>query len=181
MDSAAWVALIAAAISVTTFGLQFFLMRRQVSIAQQDVDAAAFVDLMNAFRQQSFHRHYNFVTGELRSKYDPLNAVPLFDIDGEDGAAVLDIVYFFQNCAAFADFKIVSEEKMMAFLHLRFSHVWEAVEPYVEAERARLGFKVLSALESYAKEARRRSQYEVHKDMLRSSKHFDPTPHRLPN
>ena len=60
----------------------------------------------------------------------------------------------------------------MTFLHLRFRDVWEAVKPYVQAERERKGFTMLSSLEAYAEHAPTLSEHDVHANLLRSAKRF---------
>lgn len=66
------------------------------------------------------------------------------------------MAYFYQLFAALVALKVLNEQHIVAVLRDRIVHVWQAVEPFVRAERdsdAPTGPYLMRNLEEFAKKA----------------------------
>lgn len=162
------VGLAAVVVSIAALGVSTLLTTKQVALAQRNVNLVGFLELMEEFRRSEFHTRYNYVTTRLRLDCVPTATLGIFDLPEPAYSTVIDIAYFFQNCASYAGYGLLDEEMVMAFVHLRLVAVWTAVEPYVIAERNNnpmTGRHFLGLLESYATKARSISSDEAMKNL----------------
>jgi hypothetical protein len=151
-------------VSIAALTISALLTTRQLRLGRRNVNLAGFLKLMDEFRDVAFHSDYHFVTAELQQEHPPAADLGLFDLPEPARARVISIAYFFQNCASHAGYGLLDEKIVLAFLHLRFSAVWDAIEPYVLAERANnamTGAHFMGFLEMYANKARALQMEEI--------------------
>lgn len=126
---------IAVLISTASVFVSVRMTARQIELSRQALQVSPFYQFMADFRKTDYHDHFNFVVHDLRKKHPPSDELGVYDLPESAKSAVIDVLYFYQNAVSFAAFGLMDEEKVLAFLHLRLIAVWDALAPYIEAER----------------------------------------------
>lgn len=108
------------------------LNSRRNSFARHANSLPALQLLLAEFRKPSFHENYNFVCNDLpaRSADGGISGLSL-----DERQKLYDVGYLFQHLADLCRRDVVDEGEVMATLRYRVQRVWEALEPFVEAER----------------------------------------------
>ncbi len=144
---------IAIIVSFVTLVSSTYLAVRQARLQNRANHIDVFVQLMNEFRDVTFHDKFRYVVSELQIDHPPELGLGIFELPEPARGIVVNIAYYFQNCAAFIGHGLLDEERIVAMLHVRFISVWRAIEPYVLAERQKnltTGKYLLTSLERLA-------------------------------
>lgn len=153
MDGSLLLNFLALFISICAVVVSFVFGRRQVEIARHANHIPALLDLLGEFRKAEFHEQYNFVCVRLGREHAP--ELGLSGLPREAKESVYSIAYFFQALAGLSAAGIIGEPVAMAMVRGRVSAVWNAIEPFVRAERESplVDSRFLSLLENFAADA----------------------------
>ena len=114
---------IAIVVSILSAAISF----RSTQLSKRSLQAPSFLEFMSSFRDEEFHKKFDRILADLP---DVDSSIPLFDIpDDSLRRDTIDVVYFFQNCASFADFRLLDQKLFMVFLHGRVPRLWRVVAP----------------------------------------------------
>lgn len=164
IDTSLALSAIALVVSVVALALSSYLAARQIRLLSQANHIGPFVQLMAEFRDAAFHERYRYVVQKFQIEYPPELGFGIFELPEPARSTVIDITYYFQNCAAFISFGLLDETRIMAMLHVRFISVWDAIRPYVLAERQKnptAGKYLLTSLERFAAYAKSQTEEQA--------------------
>ncbi|PSR58705.1 MULTISPECIES: DUF4760 domain-containing protein [Nocardia] len=142
-------------ISIGSIAVSTTMAVRQQRLSRSANHIPTMSNLMAEFRSPKFHDAHRTVMALPK----PQEAgIGFSDLPDEERDAFVSVVYFYQMIATQIAMGVLNEEVMLARIRARIVAIWDAVEPYVEAERLNNPYgdkHMLSLLEYYAGRARR--------------------------
>ncbi|EIV92633.1 DUF4760 domain-containing protein [Frankia sp. QA3] len=125
------------ALSITALILSFLAVVvsvRQARYARQANHLPLAVDIIQWYRTPDFQDSYACVRDELGS-HSPSQG--LAGLPEPVRKKSLDVAYFFNSIACLVKYGVVDEKFVMAIQHFAILNSWEALRPYIMAERDR--------------------------------------------
>lgn len=144
MESSIAIGLAAVLVSVAALILTTALTVRQVRLLRQSNYIPLVVDLICQYRSRELYDDLVYVSNKLQIEHDPATA--LSDLPPEVRSAILNVAYYYQSFAWLIHFDIMRDE-LSALSRPRIISAWEAVRPYIAAERNRYPGPLLVMLE----------------------------------
>src|SRR3954451_19731960 len=147
MDSGTVLGVAALIVSLVALSLSTTLSVVQARLLRDANHIPAVVELLSEFRKPQLHEDYQYVTQKLRREHGP--QLGISGLPEPAKSAVISVAYYFQTFAFMVGFGIIDERRLfVTALRGRVLAVWNAIEPYVEAERSQQDLHVLAMLET---------------------------------
>jgi len=140
---------------------------RQILLMRNANYVPVLIDLLGQFRSLEFNDNYHFVCTRLAVEHEPASGIS--SLPDEVRAKIFDVAYYFQLFATLAALRVVRDDHIIPVIRDRVVQVWDAIEPFVLAERESTRGKGPSRfrnLEDFAKTARRMQRRPTHRFML---------------
>jgi len=144
----------ALAVSLLALLVSAVFAARQVALMRNANYVPVLIDLLSEFRSLEFNDNYRFVCTRLPIEYE--STAGISGLPDEARAKIYDIAYYYQVFAALTALGVLQDRHIIAVLRDRIVHVWEAMEPFVLAERRlapHTGPFLFRNLEEFAKKA----------------------------
>jgi hypothetical protein len=141
-------------VSLLALGASGVTARRQIVLQKHANYAPILLGTLSEFRSGKFHRDHAFVCERLPVEHSPQNGISGLPEDVQD--RIYSVAYFYQNFSALISLGVMDVRHVMPILRGRLIPLWEAISPFVEAERSASGYPrthMMTALESLAEQA----------------------------
>jgi len=143
VNSSLALSLIAVTISVAALLLTTALTLRQLRLLQNS-NYIPVIELIAELRSREFYDDVMYVTNRLRSEHDP--SVGISGLPEDARSAVVNVAYYFQAFAWLGELGVL-QRKHLRLVANRIVLTWQAIEPYVRAERQAMKGPILVVLE----------------------------------
>jgi hypothetical protein len=134
MDLPTTFSLVAVAVSALALVISTTLAVLQVRIMKRGNYVSLVTDHIKEFRSPGFYDDLVYVTTRLKDEHDP--SLGVSGLPPEARMAVLNVAYFYQQFAWFIELDVLRREPAVELIAQRIRLVWEAIAPYLKAERS---------------------------------------------
>lgn len=143
MDLTLGLSLIAVAVSAAALLVTTILTLFQIKLSRHS-HYLPIVELISEFRSRELYDDVVYVTTRLRFEHDP--SLGISGLPEASRSSLLNVAYYFQSFAWLGELGVL-HQKHLQLVAGRIVLIWEAIEPYVQAERAVTQGPVLVALQ----------------------------------
>jgi hypothetical protein len=143
MDNAFALSIAAVLVSFIALFLTTILAIRQIKLLQS-ANYIPMIGLISEFRSRELYDDLIYVTTRLRSEHDP--AVGISGLPEAARSSVVNIAYYYQSFAWLGELNVLRDEHLRIVAHGMVLS-WEAIQPFVQAERAAVAGPILTVLE----------------------------------
>jgi hypothetical protein len=123
----------AVAVSFCAVVFSLFFAAQQIRVMRQTNQMPIFIDMIREFRSKEFQQAEHYVLHRLKYENSPDSGI--LKLQDEARIAATTVHSFFGVLADLVMRDIISEEAAVSTLGFRASNLWDALEPFIVAER----------------------------------------------
>ncbi|MEC3992978.1 hypothetical protein VSR01_05220 [Actinacidiphila sp. DG2A-62] len=127
--------IISLAASVVALAVSIVVAWRQDRQSRSAVDFAAVLEIyLRDVRNKDYQNDMHYVVTRLRSDH-PQDGIPVSRLPERERNAVWNVAFLYESIGVMYELGAINRRIALGLFHFRIIQVWEAIVPYVRAER----------------------------------------------